>query len=331
MAADPPDGFIIHARDLEGLESVAHFTRAFFDDVEGHLRSYTRVATRAKAFLESLGLKKIKDFELELAKLSWRKLLEQLFADLNEHAQESQLHVVLIWDEFTYFLSDLIGEGHGRAAMDLLDSLRAARQTHPNIRMLLTGSIGLPEIERRLHAAGHRNRALNDVAVEIVPLFDEANAREVVAALLRGAELEPGAEVIERIIERSEGHPMLIQLLVEGLKQAHSPTVDAVDTHFRSLVEPPGDPLDLRYYSERIEQNFEPEEAELARTILDELSLEPGLTLPQLLERHEASTRTQMSNLLRHLIDDFYLIRADKRHHFRLEFLRRFWIEERGL
>ena len=34
------------------------------------------------------------------------------------------------------------------------------------------GSIGLPEIERRLRRAGHRNRSLNDVAAEIVPLFD---------------------------------------------------------------------------------------------------------------------------------------------------------------
>lgn len=331
MIAYPPMGFVVHARDLEGLESITHFVRALFEDVEAHLRKYTRAATRAKALLESLGISKIKDFQLDLAKFSWRKLLDQLFADLDEHARQSDTRVVLTWDEFTYFLSDLIGEGHGRDAMDLLDSLRAARQTYANVRMVLTGSIGLPEIERKLRAAGHRNRALNDVAVEIVPLFDEGNARLVLAALLRGAELEVDAEVIDRIVILSEGHPMLIQLLVEGLKAAPTPSVDAVERHFRSLIEPPGDPLDLRYYSERIEQNFDGEDAELVRELLDELARTPGLSLSQLLERHEGVTRTRMSDLLRHLIDDFYLVRTDKQHRFRLEFLRGFWLEERGL
>lgn len=332
MIAFPPEGFVVHARDLEDIESVVHFTRALFEDVEAHLRRFTRVATRARALLASLGLVEIKDFRIDIGELNWRKLLDQVFADLDEHAQAEGQRVVLVWDEFTFFIGELALNGHERDAMALLDSLRAARQQYPQLRMVLTGSIGLPEVQRRLRAAGHRNRALNDVTVEIVPLFDEPNAKLVTAALLRGAALEVDADIIERIVELSEGHPMIIQLLVEGLKSCERVDVSAVESEFRKAVEPPGDPLDLRHYSERIEQNFGSEDAELARTILDALAVAPGQTLNELLEHTQPDlNRTRMSDLLRHLIDDFYLVRVDGRHEFRLQLLREFWLKERGL
>jgi hypothetical protein len=321
MLAYPPPRFIVHARDLEDLESVVHFTRVLFEDVEAHLRTFTRAVTRGRAVLESLGIVEIKDFKIELGELSWRKLLDQLFADLDEHAQAERRIVVLVWDEFTYFISELAFGGREREAMELLDSLRAARQKYLHVRMVLTGSIGLPEIERRLRQAGHRNRALNDVAAEIVPLFDEANARLVISALLRGAALEVSGAVIDAIIELSEGHPMIIQLIVEGLANHEQIDEATVHAEFRRVVEPPGDPLDLRYYAERIDQNFGPEQA-----------VAPGQTLSELLERLPANTsRTELSALLHHLIDDFYLVREAGKHDFRLRFLREFWIEGRGL
>jgi hypothetical protein len=267
-----------------------------------------------------------------MGELSWRKLLDQLFADLDEHARAEERIVVLIWDEFTYFISELAFGGRERDAMSLLDSLRAARQNYQNVRMVLTGSIGLPEIERRLRTAGHRNRALNDVAAEIVPLFDEANARVVTAALIRGAALELKPDVVDAIVERSEGHPMIIQLLVEGLKAHESIDVSTITTEFRKIMEPPGDPLDLRYYAERLDQNFGSNDAELARAILDAIAIEPGQSLTELLPCLPAGTsRTALSDLLRHLIDDFYIRRSAGKHDFRLRFLREFWIGERGL
>lgn len=331
MIAYPPDGFVVHARDLEDLESVVHFTRALFEDVERHLSKSTRIATRGRAVLESLGIVELKNFKLELAEHSWRKLLDQLFADLDEYARAEGRIVVLVWDEFTYFISELALGGREHDAMDLLDSLRAARQTYPNVRMVLTGSIGLPEIERRLRNAGHRNRALNDVAAELVPLFDEANARLVIAALARGASLMMTAEVVDELVRVSEGHPMIIQVLVEGLKARDRIDASAVEAEFHRVVAPPGDPLDLRYYHERIDQNFDGNDAELARAILDMLALTPDLTINEFVERLPDAGRTRLSDLLRHLIDDFYLVRDEGKHRFCFGFLRQFWIEERGL
>lgn len=332
MLAYPPERFIVHARDLEDLDSVVHFARRLFEDVESHLSKFTRAATRGRALLERIGLVQIRDFKIDVGELPWRQLIDQLFADLDAHAAEERRIVVLFWDEFTYFISELALGGHARDAMDLLDSLRAARQNYRNIRMVLTGSIGLPEIERRLRAAGHRNRSLNDVAAEIVPPFDEANARLVTTALVQGAALNLEPEVVEAILRVSEGHPMLIQLLVEAMKSRSPADIAAVEAEFGRVLEPPGDPLDLRYYAERIEQNFTPAHAELVRLLLDAIARVPNQTLDELLaDMPEGTNRTTLSDLVRHLIDDFYLVRESGLYRFRLDFLRRFWCGERGL
>jgi hypothetical protein len=66
--------------------------------------------------------------------------------------------------------------------------------------------------------------------------------------------------------------------------------------------------------------------------VLDTLAAESEQSLTQLLEGMQGSvSRTQLSTLLRHLIDDFYLVRESGKHRFRFGFLRDFWVQERGL
>lgn len=40
-----------------------------------------------------------------------------MFADLDAHAADAGRIIVLIWDEFTYFISELALGGHARDAM----------------------------------------------------------------------------------------------------------------------------------------------------------------------------------------------------------------------
>lgn len=332
MIAYRPEGWIVHSRDLENLDSLEGFVRTLFEDVEEHVSNSTRVTTHARKLLDGLGITQLRDFHFKPQSLDWRRLLDHVFKDLDELALQRDEKFVLFWDEFTYFLSELANEGREREAMDLLDALRAARQRYLHVRMVLTGSIGLPEVERRLRAAGHNNRALNDVAAHIVPLFDEANARIVIGALFRGAKLPASAALSDAIYRASEGHPMLIQLLIERLKRSERPSPEAVDTIFTELIEPPGDPLDLRHYIDRLPANFPAEQLEPVYAVLDHVALHPEQTPTAMLSALDLD-RTALTNLLRHLTDDFYLVkvRESRGYRFRFGFLRRFWIEERGL
>ena len=153
----------------------------------------------------------------------------------------------------------------------------------------------------------------------------------MIAALMRGAKLEVEAEVTDALVELSEGHPLVIQHLVERFKRSRPLRREDVERELTDLLA--SDPLDLNHYLTRISDNFASEAAKLARAVLDELAITPGLTLNALLDRLGArADRTAMSEVLRQLIDDFYLVRADDGgHDFRLQMLRRFWMTERGL
>lgn len=63
--------------------------------------------------------------------------------------------------------------------------------------------------------------------------------------------------------------------------------------------------------------DLEAQDAELARAILDSIAVEPGQTLTELLEGLPGQpARTQLSDLLRDLIDDFYIVREASKHDF---------------
>ncbi len=63
--------------------------------------------------------------------------------------------------------------------MELLDTLRALRQSHSHLRMVFTGTIGL---HHRLHAlkrSGYANDPTNDMDVVEVPPLAAADAQEL--------------------------------------------------------------------------------------------------------------------------------------------------------
>jgi hypothetical protein len=217
--------------------------------------------------------------------------------------------------------------------MALLDSLRAARQRHVHVRMVLTGSIGFDEILRQLQRThGYRNRPLNDVAKRFVPLLDLSGSEQLIRGLLRHGAKQQDPRLIQTMIERCEGHPFVIQLLADQLLQLPQPQAADVEPHLHRILSPPGDPLDLNHYLERIDKQFEDGEAELARALLDMLARsEAGMARAELVSALPAYNREVVLGVLRHLEDDFYLRREQGNSRFMLELLRRFWCEERGL
>ncbi len=331
MAAEPPPGFVVVRRDLEGLESPAEFVHVLFEDVEEVLGRWRCTAKRARSHIEKLAIE-TSHIKLQLQGPGWKRLLDRLFEDLEEQLAKQDQVLVLMWDEVTLFLDDLMRRGRHDEAMSLLDSLRAARQRHPHVRMILTGSIGFDELLRRLQRGhGYRNRPLNDVSKQFVPLLDVDGATRLIAGLLRHAGKTDDPELIEAMLVSSEGHPFVIQLLADKLLQLPQPGVGDVDACLRQLLRPPGDPLDLNHYLERIDKQFDPSGAAVARAVLDTLARsERGQTHAELLAALPQYDAELVRSSIRQLEDDFYLRREHEQLVFMLDLLRRFWREERG-
>ncbi|MCX4240605.1 hypothetical protein OEB96_08265 [Paraliomyxa miuraensis] len=325
-----PVGWHVRHRDLEGLDSAHSFAQRLYEDASALLPGGARALARARALLERLtGSVELKNVTVTLADQNWRRLIESLFEDLDEEMGKRGERLVFLWDEFTLFIGDLTLRGSERDAMVLLDTLRAARQQHLNVRMVLTGSIGFHLVMRQLDAKGYRNRPINDVRVERVPMFEAEDARPVVAALLRGIDVEPEAEVVETIIRQSEGHPFVIQHLVESLQATRKPTADDVASSLTRLLAPPS-VLDLGHYATRLSKYYAEREAP-ALAVLDLLAREPeGVDVDDLFVQvpHE---RELLRTTIQDLRDDDYVVRRGRSLRFSLDFVRRHWCEDRML
>jgi hypothetical protein len=331
MAAEPQPGFVVVRRDLEGLESPAEFVHVLFEDVEEVLGRWRCTAKRARSHIEKLAIETT-HIKLQLQGSGWKRLLDRLFEDLEEQLAKRNELLVLMWDEVTLFLDDLMRRGRHDEAMSLLDSLRAARQRHPHVRMILTGSIGFDELLRRLQRGhGYRNRPLNDVSKQFVPLLDVEGATRLIAGLLRHAKKTDDPDLLEAMLIGSEGHPFVIQLLADKLLQLPQPRAQDVGPCLRQLLRPPGDPLDLSHYLERIDKQFDPSGAAVARAVLDVLARnEQGQTHAELIAALPQYESELVRSSIRQLEDDFYLRREHEQLVFMLDLLRRFWREERG-
>jgi hypothetical protein len=198
--------------------------------------------------------------------------------------------------------------------------------------MILTGSIGFDELLRRLQRGhGYRNRPLNDVSKQFVPLLDTDGATRLISGLLQHAGKMNDPELLDAMLRCSEGHPFVIQLLADRLLQLPQPTAQDVDACLRQLLRPPGDPLDLNHYLERIDTQFEPGGAAVARAVLDTIARsERGQTHAELLAALPQYDAELVRSSIRQLEDDFYLRREPEQLVFMLELLRRFWRAERG-
>jgi hypothetical protein len=325
-----PSGWLVRVHDLERLDSAQAFAQFLYGDAVELLSGRSKALLRAKAFLQRVsGSVEISNVKLTLADDDWRRFLDSLFDDLEEELGQRNERLVFLWDELTLFIGDMTLRGLARDAMVLLDTLRAVRQRCSRIRMVLTGSIGFHLIKRQLDEKGYRNQPINDVRIESVPMLEPSDAKPLVEALLRGIEVQPRAALVEAIIAQSEGHPFVIQHLVESLRGKQDPNEDDVAASLSSLLSPPS-VLDLGHYASRLSKYYGEREAP-ALKILDALARSPeGMVVDELLE-HLAMDRATAVPAIQALRDDDYLLQRGRHLRFALDFVRRYWCEDRML
>ncbi len=131
MAAKPPSGRLTVYHELEHLNTPLEFVQIVYDDVREHLSRSTRATKRVIDFLNQLGgteVGGIIKFPDRMAS-EWKTLLTKTIEDLVEH-QERPL--IFFWDEMPMMLDNIKKRNGEPGAMDVLNTLRHLRQTHPN-------------------------------------------------------------------------------------------------------------------------------------------------------------------------------------------------------
>lgn len=341
LLAEFSDEQLILFRDFEAISHPLEFVQRVGHDVEQYLSTLNKAAKRAKTLLEKLSGSSAFGFKLpEAAKTEWKELLENVLADLAEHAQHQ---VVFLWDEVPWMVQK-IKKNHGEAvAVDLLDTLRGIRNNHSKLRMVYTGSIGFHHVLKAFNDEGYINSPENDMlTIELPPLTFE-DASHLASNLLAGEKLtcdEPKA-VAEQIASLSDQAPYYIHHIVASLvNMTESITTETVTNTVSQALIAAHDPWDLEHYRNRLAEYYR-ENAEFANNLLDLFAEHQSLKLPELQQLLMTSSSTMAAeqpdkrhirSLVKQLQRDHYLVQnTDSSYQFRSSLIRRWWRLDLGL
>ncbi len=339
--AREPEDFVSVFLNVEDLKNVLDFSQRLMDKVYvevpatgkiDRLKGYVkRRAPRVEG--QDVGKLKIPTFS------NWKEGLQHALTTFQSRIGEGM--PVLILDELPHLLDSVIQTGRHEEAIELLDTLRALRQSLPNLRMVYCGSLGFHIVFSKLHKEGYTGQPVNEMGTfDVLPLKSEA-ATQLAGNLLLGEDVQCTelASVASAVGEVSARVPFYIQNIVHWMwshnEQAWSP--DAVSVVLNGMFDDVGDPAKFKYYDQRLDQHYPSDWVEQARIILDILSRESdGVQIEQLLnlvrhiERTTSLTQDDLLKVLEVLREDHYVVRQDGTYRFKLEIVRKWWHTARG-
>lgn len=341
MQASPRHGWQAVYQDLEDIGTAFELSMSVYQAVDQHLGMGKRSMRRTKELFNYLGGTKIgKYFTLPEGREShWKEILTKSIEDLCHENAESGTRLLFLWDEMPYML-DRVQKNEGpERAMEVLDVLRALRQTHTGLRMIITGSIGLHHVVTALRNRNHSNCPLNDMArVEVEPLA-EADAVKLGLTMIT-AEALPSPDPIaaaEAMARDTGGFAFYMHHIVRTLTLKRQPaTPEAAAQVVQDHLTDPDDPWKMKHYDDRLTTYYEGD-APTAQRILDVLALRSTpasaaeiLSTLKGMSSFDDGPRLQL--LLKWMERDHYLKRdGDGSHHFRFPLVKRWWLLHRNL
>lgn len=329
-----PDRLLLR-RDLDAVHSLDEFVRTVYEDVETHLTRQKRAAERTRRFLDQFGGSEVKGLgKVQLAPRDWKPLLAAMLGDL---VRQQKRRLVLLWDEFPMMLENIRtrSESGPMDAMELLDTLRALRQEYPELRMILTGSIGLHHVIASLKRGGYANAPVNDLyQFDLLPL-DPGDSTDLAQRLLEGKRIRDNGVGLPAAVATAGDHvPFYIHHLVDQLPAEGVAGAAEVDALLLGCLCDAADPWQLPHFRDRLRTYYGPEREALSLRILDTVAAAEGpLPLSEVLLRMEPPREPEaVREMLASLGRDHYLQRTPEGAFvFRLALLRRWWRLDRGL
>lgn len=341
LKAEPAAGWVPVFQDLEKCHTATEFAMAVYKEVHQFLSSKGRVARRAKEWLSALGGVEIGGLLTlpEKTEASWKDILTRSIEDLVHENDATGSRLLFLWDELPFMLANIRDRESEQTAMAVLDMLRALRQTHQALRMIITGSIGLHHVITSLKDKNYANSPINDMArIEVEPL-ELPDAQELACKLIEGEGLasKDRDAAATAIATEADRFPFYIHHIVRALRVKGLPADPAaIGSVVAAQLIDSDDPWELLHYRERI-PTYYGADAKTVIAILDELAASrPHASINELLAMLKATSpfddRERLLRLLSLMERDHYLQRqSDGSFGFRFPLLRRWWKINRGL
>ena len=333
LEASAPAGTIVIYRDVEGITSPEKLVESLTADVVGKLGGLAKAKTKMRDWIIRLGGLEVGPVTLpKLTRRDWALHLDELFV----HAADHGLTVVILWDEMPWLVDRLAKTQGSAVAIEVLDQLRAVRQSHRSVRFVFTGSIGFHHVLRTLRDGLSHRTAINDMRQVELPDLAQPDATRLAWSLLRGAGLETESTpaVAAAIAAITDGVPWFIHAIVDDLRtRGGTADLEAVETVVDAAIL--GSGWELSHYIERL-AHYYGEDWKLAAATLDAIAVNPQATTAAILQdlHHQQVSieKDQLLDLLKLLTDDQYLLRLGRSDWgFRYGLVQRAWLALRDL
>jgi len=268
--------------------------------------------------------------ELEINKDEGKSTYQAAFEKLLAQLDLGEDSIVIMVDEFPQTVEN-IREKHGDAAAKSFLRLNREQRLTSNsrIRFILTGSIGLPAVVKKLTSTS----VINDLNVVEVPPLHETEATELATNLLGHYKVEYDGAVIPYLLEKIKWLiPFHIQLGVQELidifenKGAALVRTD-VDKAFAQLLNVRNNSYFDHYYT-RLKTAFPEKQADFALAVLNQAAQSGEIaeeTIKSLAE--DLIPKAEIDAVLESLVYDGYLFSDTPYQYYRFQsaLLREWW------
>ncbi len=339
--SEAPQNWAVIKRDVGALRSAAEFTQYVLADLYPFLSPQTKFRNWVNDMVKDLGGTKIGPVALpNFAAKDWKKTLEEAITHLDELPSIEK--VIFLWDELPWML-EAITKKNPQEAMELLDCLRALRQTRPaKLRMVFTGSLGLHHIVRQLKDKGYNNTPVNDMlTLEIEPL-SVPDATDLARQLCQGCGLQSVNDDLYDLLATSvDCVPYYIHHVVSSLLKIPNITskpldASSVEAAITQAIHSADNPWDLQHYEERTLAYYSAQRGECLALLDAVASSSAPIPIAAVIQRAKAAypavAQQDWIELTRLLERDHYFKRNPAGEvAFKFTVVKRWWIWHRDL
>ena len=286
MEDHPRKGYAFLYLNVEDIET----SEAYFEVLSEELLQSKAVGRLMKASEKAQNIfeqfaehvKKVKVWNIELeAQAKEPPSYQEEFEKLMRNLDTSDFRIVILVDEFPIALERIILESGAKDAVEFLHANRSIRQrAKRGIQFIYTGSVGLPNITRKLKATA----TINDLNIVEIPPLSLEEGKEFARLLLASYKVKYEPGVIIHMLEAMHWLiPFLIQLVVEMLideYESKKTTIDitTVDHILKKASSQRYNIYFDNYYS-RLDKSLTPDESEVAKRILWEIANKEAVPL----------------------------------------------------
>jgi len=326
MEDNPRKGFAFIYISVEDVNDMEEYFEILSEEIveSAAVSKLVKASKTAKSIFSRFAdrIKKVKVMNIEVETMAQEvALFSDEFERLMKNLDTSDFKIVLLIDEFPIALERIEKDLGVKEATEFLHVNRTIRQrAKRGIQFVYTGSIGLPNIARKLNATA----TINDLSVIEVPALTREQGKEFAETLLKSYKVKVKTGVIDYMLDRLKWlMPFFIQLIVQMIIDEYEleqkpVTKSLVDLVIEKASNHRNNIYFENYYS-RLAKSLMKEEAALAKTILSEIAKENEIPLSRYEENEEAIA------LLDILEFDGYINSHDNTYTFNSPILQLWW------